>query len=80
VGEFAIGTNIGVSRVIGNILQDEKFPGIHIAFGDPYGAHTGAPWKSTTHIDVVGLEFNIWLGDGTHEEQIMSEGKFLIEA
>lgn len=80
VGEFAIGTNIGVSRVIGNILQDEKFPGIHIAFGDPYGAHTGAPWKSTTHIDVVGLEFNIWLGDGTSEEQIMSEGKFLIES
>jgi hypothetical protein len=29
---------------------------------------------------VVGLEFNIWLGDGTGEEQIMSEGKFLIEA
>ena len=63
VGEFAIGTNIGVSKVIGNILQDEKFPGIHIAFGDPYGAHTGAPWKSTTHIDVVGLEFSIWLGN-----------------
>jgi leucyl aminopeptidase (aminopeptidase T) len=81
VGEFAIGTNIGVKKVIGNILQDEKFPGIHIAFGDPYGNHTGAPWKSTTHIDVVGLNFNIWLGgaDG-EEEQIMKAGKFLIEA
>ncbi len=80
VGEFAIGTNIGVSHVIGNILQDEKFPGIHIAFGDPYGNHTGAPWKSTTHIDVVGLSFNIWLGSSEGEEQIMREGKFLIEA
>jgi aminopeptidase len=80
VGEFAIGTNIGVERVIGNILQDEKFPGIHIAFGDPYGAHTGAPWKSTTHIDVVGLSFNIWLGGPEGEEQIMREGKFLVEA
>ena len=80
VGEFAIGTNIGVSKVIGNILQDEKFPGIHIAFGDPYGNHTGAPWKSTTHIDVVGLAFNIWLGGANGEEQIMREGKFLIEA
>ena len=80
VGEFAIGTNIGVSEVIGNILQDEKFPGIHIAFGDPYGNHTGAPWKSTTHIDVVGLSFNIWLGGPNGEEQIMREGKFLIEA
>jgi aminopeptidase len=78
VGEFAIGTNIGVTRVIGNILQDEKFPGIHIAFGDPYGNHTGAPWRSTTHIDVVGLEFNIWLGGAEGEEQIMRDGKFLI--
>lgn len=75
VGEFAIGTNIGVERVIGNILQDEKFPGIHIAFGNPYGEHTGAPWRSSTHIDVVGLRFNIWIED----EPIMKEGKFLIE-
>ena len=80
VGEFAIGTNIGVERVIGNILQDEKFPGVHIAFGDPYGAHTGAKWKSSTHIDVVGLGFNIWLGDADGEEQIMRDGEFLIDA
>jgi aminopeptidase len=45
VGEFAIGTNIGVRDVIGNILQDEKIPGVHIAFGDPYGSYTGAPWR-----------------------------------
>ncbi|ADW69151.1 aminopeptidase [Granulicella tundricola] len=80
VGEFAIGTNIGVERVIGNILQDEKFPGVHIAFGDPYGAHTGAKWKSSTHIDVVGLRFNIWLGDAEGEHQIMRDGEFLIDA
>lgn len=80
VGELAIGTNIGVERVIGNILQDEKFPGIHIAFGDPYGAHTGAPWKSSTHIDVVGLEFNIWLGNANgKEEQIMHAGQFTLD-
>ncbi len=57
VGEFAIGTNIGVHDVIGNILQDEKLPGIHIAFGNPYGDHTGADWYSATHIDVVGTQF-----------------------
>jgi leucyl aminopeptidase (aminopeptidase T) len=80
VGEFAIGTNIGVTRVIGNILQDEKFPGIHIAFGDPYGEHTGAKWSSSTHIDVVGLNFNIWLESPQGEEQIMREGRFLIQS
>ncbi len=35
VGEFAIGTNIELKDVIGQILQDEKFPGVHIAFGNP---------------------------------------------
>jgi aminopeptidase len=75
VGEFAIGTNIDLKHVIGQILQDEKYPGIHIAFGNPYGAHTGADWDSTTHIDVVGRNFNIWVDD----EQIMQDGKFLLE-
>jgi aminopeptidase len=76
VGEFAIGTNIELKDVIGQILQDEKYPGVHIAFGNPYGAHTGAEWYSSTHIDVVGRKFDIWVDD----EQIMRDGKFLIEA
>jgi aminopeptidase len=76
VGEFAIGTNIELTHVIGNILQDEKFPGIHIAFGNPYGVHTGAQWYSSTHIDVVGTRFDIWVDD----QQIMKDGKFLIAA
>ncbi len=76
VGEFAIGTNIDLKEVIGQILQDEKYPGVHIAFGNPYGAHTGADWDSTTHIDVVGRKFNIWVD----EQQIMADGKFLVEA
>jgi leucyl aminopeptidase (aminopeptidase T) len=75
VGEFAIGTNIELKDVIGEILQDEKFPGVHIAFGNPYGAHTGADWYSSTHVDVVGRNFDIWV-DG---QQIMRNGKFLIE-
>ena len=74
VGEFAIGTNLALTDVIGNILQDEKIPGIHIAFGNPYGAHTGADWYSSTHIDVVGRKFNIWADD----RQIMRDGQFLI--
>jgi leucyl aminopeptidase (aminopeptidase T) len=76
VGEFAVGTNIELRDVIGHILQDEKFPGIHIAFGNPYGAHTGADWYSSTHIDVVGTKFDIWVDD----EQIMKQGQFLIVA
>ena len=74
VGEFAIGTNVELHHVIGHILQDEKFPGVHMAFGNPYGAHTGADWYSSTHIDVVGTNFDIWVDD----EPLMKEGRFLL--
>jgi leucyl aminopeptidase (aminopeptidase T) len=74
VGEFAIGTNIACNHVIGQILQDEKLPTVHIAFGHPYSAHTGANWQSTTHIDCVSVDCSIRLDD----ELVMDEGKFLI--
>lgn len=73
VGEFAIGTNIACKNVIGNILQDEKLPTIHMAFGHPYSVHTGADWKSSTHIDCVSIKNNIWLDD----VQVMKNGEFL---
>jgi leucyl aminopeptidase (aminopeptidase T) len=74
VGEFAVGTNTACTEVIGNILQDEKIPGIHIAFGHPYAEHTGADWISTTHIDCVGRDFDIWFDD----RKVMEHGRFLI--
>jgi aminopeptidase len=74
VGEFAIGTNTAVKGVIGHILQDEKIPGVHVAFGHPYSEHTGQEWRSRTHIDCVGRDFHIWM-DG---EQVMAAGQFRI--
>ncbi len=74
VGEFAVGTNTACTHIIGNILQDEKIPGIHIAFGHPYAEHTGQTWVSKTHIDCVGRDFDIWFD----ETQVMERGKFLV--
>lgn len=74
VGELGIGTNTAVEDVCGNILQDEKIPGVHIAFGHPAGERTGQTWTSTTHIDCVGRDFDVWI-DG---EAVMRNGKFLI--
>ena len=74
VGEFAIGTNTACRDVIGHILQDEKIPGVHIAFGHPYAEHTGANWISKTHIDCVGRDFDIWFDD----DKVMEGGKFLV--
>ena len=74
VGEFAIGTNIAIKNVIGHILQDEKLPTVHIAFGHPYSKHTGAKWESTTHIDCVSVGCSVWFND----ELVMENGKFLL--
>ncbi len=74
VGEFAIGTNTGIEKLIGNMLQDEKYPGFHMAFGFPYPEMTGADWNASGHIDLVSIDNDIWADD----EQIMAKGKFLI--
>jgi len=74
VGELALGTNLAVRDVIGQILQDEKMPGLHLAFGHPYSEHTGANWRSTTHIDIVGRHFDVEL-DGV---PIMKDSRYLI--
>ena len=74
VGEFAIGTNVGLTRIIGNFLQDEKFPGVHMAFGDPYGHETGADWEAPTHVDVLASHATISV-DG---KALMENGRFLI--
>jgi len=76
VGELALGTNLALRDVIGQILQDEKLPGLHLAFGHPYAEHTGATWSSTTHIDVVGRHFDIDF-DGV---PIMRDSRFLVDA
>ncbi len=58
-GEFAVGTNVGLTRLVGNLLQDEKYPGIHVAFGNPYPEQTGAPWACRLHVDVIPVECTI---------------------
>jgi leucyl aminopeptidase (aminopeptidase T) len=75
VGELAFGTNIALHDMIGVLLQDEKVPGVHLAFGDPYGSQTGAPWKSRTHIDVLTRACNVWIDD----EQVIGGGRYLLD-
>ncbi len=72
VGEFACGTNISLRGFVGNLLQDEKFPGVHVAFGSPFPEHTGADWKSNGHVDGIMKESSLWFDD----IQIIKDGKF----
>ena len=75
VGELAFGTNLGLSRMIGILLQDEKFPGVHIAFGDPYGSQTHANWKSRTHVDVLTRDCDVWIDN----DQVIEKGRYQMD-
>jgi leucyl aminopeptidase (aminopeptidase T) len=76
VGELAFGTNLALHDMIGVLLQDEKVPGVHLAFGDPYGSQTGADWKSRTHIDVLTRECDVWIDD----ELVIARGRYQLPA
>jgi len=75
IGEFAIGTNTGLTELIYNLLQDEKFPGVHIAFGSPLPGKTGADWDCKSHIDGV-IKSPTINADGI---AVMEKGRFRLE-
>lgn len=74
LGEFSIGTNIFLKELVGKLLQDEKFPSIHVAFGDPYPDETGADWVSRTHVDAIMRNATLWV-DGN---KLMENGRHLV--
>jgi leucyl aminopeptidase (aminopeptidase T) len=65
---------MSLTKLIGNLLQDEKFPTIHVAFGDPYPDETGADWESRTHIDAIMKDATLWVDDS----KLMENGHFLL--
>jgi leucyl aminopeptidase (aminopeptidase T) len=73
-GEFAIGTLLSLKQLSGNLLQDEKMPGLHVAFGNPYPEFTGADWTSSIHVDVIPTSCTIEI-DG---REIMRDGQFTL--
>ena len=75
IGEFAIGTNTCLTELIYEILQDEKFPGVHIAFGSPGPSQTGADWDCKSHLDGV-INSPTIIVDGV---TIMDKGQFHLE-
>ena len=77
LGEFAFGTNFGISRFTKNILFDEKIGGtVHMAVGAGYPA-TGSGNQSAVHWDMIcelrdGGEVDV---DG---EPFMRDGRFVV--
>jgi aminopeptidase len=76
LGEFAIGTNYGITKFSRDILFDEKIGGtIHLAVGSGY-PQTGAKNKSAVHWDMIaGMQDGTISADGV---VFYKDGKFVI--
>jgi aminopeptidase len=73
IGEFGIGLNPEVKKVIGYVLTDEKIIGsIHIALGENRGF--GGENESSLHWDLVMMHPTVEVGNSV----IMEEGKLLV--
>lgn len=74
IWEFAIWTNIWLEKLSWNLLQDEKFPWVHVALGHWYPQDTGSDRDSKAHMDMVIQKVDIivdW-------KKIMEKWKFII--
>ncbi|MFC1454699.1 aminopeptidase [Candidatus Undinarchaeota archaeon] len=87
VGELGVGTNLFIRDfgLIGEMLQDEKYPGIHIAFGDSGKDETGLSWEKEggdppSHIDGVIKNATVDVFDkNCKKKRLLKNGKFTFE-
>ncbi len=75
IGEIGLGTNIFIEALSGKIVQDEKYPALHIACGDPEGDMTFAGWSCPEHLDMIVQKPDIWFD----YKKIMEKGSYLVE-
>lgn len=74
VGEWSIGTNTNVREFIGNMLLDEKSPGIHIALGSGYPNETKATWNGKCHLDCILINPTVTINYGNEDRTIFGNG------
>ncbi len=73
INELGIGTNIGIKKLFGIMVNDEKMPGVHIAIGNPCPNTCKKDIKSKVHCDMIMLKASIDVENKT----IMKEGRFI---
>ena len=73
IGEFSIGTNIGLADYTGITSIDENVPGCHLAFGSPPPPlSAGVGWEAKTKVSLIAKYVDIFFDSS----QIMTGGKF----
>lgn len=80
LAEVAVATNYHLERLRGDISEDEKKMGVHIALGSPYPKITGADWEAKTHLDCIFLKPTItFMYQDRPEITIVNDGEIILQ-
>ncbi|EDX83372.1 hypothetical protein S7335_552 [Synechococcus sp. PCC 7335] len=75
VGEFGIGTNLGVTQFVPYVSHiNERRPGPHIGLGTPTQPAGTTDWSSLVHLDIILPDASVWFDD-----QLVYDGHRFIE-
>ncbi len=56
VGLVSFGVNLGLTKPVGDVFSDQKIPGVHLSFGDPFAHETGATWTCRSWLAFTSVE------------------------
>ena len=73
VGLVGLGTNVGISEPIGEVICDQNIPGLHISLGSTFSNETGATWDTDDQLLLTAFNQNVDL-DG---RPVIRSGRFL---
>ena len=73
VGAVMLGTNVGLSQPLGELLHDQCLPGLHLVFGYSHREETGAPFCSRGILSATGAYADVDL-DGA---PLVRRGRYL---
>jgi aminopeptidase len=76
IGEYGMGTNIGIKECLGVMMHDEKYPGVHIAHGHGYEDRTNAKYECDIHYD--GVLLNSMVTNIANKKIILHKGKYFL--
>jgi leucyl aminopeptidase (aminopeptidase T) len=74
VGTIIIGTNIGITEPIGELVCDQNTPGLHMSLGSTFPEKTGAPTRTRIQITMTSMHGDVDL-DGT---PLIRNGRYMI--
>jgi len=79
IDEFGMGTNLGIKKLLGVVMHDEKYPGVHVANGNSYNEFTLHSNKYSTAIHSDGIILGATVRNLDNGKLILDKGRYVVD-